>query len=76
VNIAADRAAVSAIAEKLSTLARPLGGLLETACAANVLTDKSKIGMESGTRKLSCMLDCPLVRLARSGVPIAYDTYT
>jgi len=76
VNIAADRAAVSAIDEKLSTLARLFGGLSETACAANMLTDKTVIETKSETRKLSCMLDCPLVRLARSGVPIAYDTYT
>jgi hypothetical protein len=56
VNIAADRAAVSAIDEKLSTLARPSGGLSETACAANMLTDKTMIETKSGARKLSCML--------------------
>jgi hypothetical protein len=60
VNIAADRAAVSPIDEKLSTLARSRGGASETACATNMSADKITIETTSGSRKLNCMLGCLL----------------
>jgi len=64
VNIAADRTAVSAIDEKLSTLARVSGGVSETACAAGMLADKTMIETKSRARKLSCMLWLPLLSQA------------
>jgi hypothetical protein len=47
VNIAADRAAVSLMDEKLSTLARRSGGLSETAYAANTLAGKTRTATKS-----------------------------
>jgi hypothetical protein len=41
-----DPSAVSVIDEKLSTQARPSGGPSETACAANMLTNKTMIKKE------------------------------
>jgi hypothetical protein len=74
VNIAIDWAALSAIDEKLSTLARPSGGLSEAACAANMLADKTTIEAKSGTRKLSCMLGAFLTGFLASGIANpAYD---
>jgi hypothetical protein len=47
VNIAADRAAVSPMDEKLSTLARRSDGLSETAYAAITLAGKARTAMKS-----------------------------
>src|SRR5262245_33212849 len=58
VNIAAERAAVSPIDEKLSTLARSCGGASETACAASMLADKIAIETKSGRRKSNGIIGC------------------
>jgi hypothetical protein len=49
-------AAASPMDEKLSTLARPPGGVSDTACAANMIDVKAMIEAKAGIHRLSCML--------------------